>query len=477
MSNARKITRLLGLMVLMAFAFTALTGTATAAKKSKKAKVQRALLKKVKKNPAIVKNKKFIKKAAAADFELPVTVRFDRCLAGTGITGTCLAWGGSNDTVNLDLGKTLGNVGNQTTTIIDGVIQLWATFADPRDGDEPGNLRLSMVSNTGPSLTSTLTLSGVDVLSNADITGAPVSYVMDGTTGANGQNQTVGTNGCSDIASGALEYGITAQMAGGLGIAWASGTAAYASYDSADTPGDIPGTISDDIVFRTASILAEIDSAVGDVNLFDGNVDLTVNTTVTVNAVFREQDNESPMHCMEALTGASVSPDVSIRAQDSNGLEIDPAITKDGKLRLANVTLGQGPISRPEIEACLAPIRPYDVQVTGMWGMAIDLLSAPVAAGTGTSVGVDDLSNATAISVATGGAATTADFRLLDDPEQAITCGTLPAALSYDGAAYQINPLYTKVAPMAVNANHVELRPDVSIGGITAEGLIGHFSE
>lgn len=483
MYNARKITRLVGLMVLMAFAFTALTGSASAANKK-----QKALLKQVKKNPGIVKNKKFIKKAAAADFQLPVTVRFNRCLAGTGITGTCLAWGDANDTINLDLGKTLGNTGNQVTTIDSGVIQLWATFADPRDGDEPGNLRLSNASLTGGSpITTTLTLSAIDVLSNADIQGATVGFDDVGPTSITaGQVQSPGTNGCSDVGTGA-DYGVTYQQAAGLyGLtpaanrpavfAWDDYTRDYAALDGA---GGIPTTISDDIVFRTAPILAEVQTARGDANLFTGNVDLTVNTTVTVNAVFRELDNESPIHCSPILTGASVSPDVSIRATDTNGLEIDPAVTRDGKLRLANVTLGQGPISRPEIEACLAPIRPYAVKLTELMGLAIDITTTAVAVGTGTTVGVDDISAAVAIGAASGGATTTSDFTAasMSTADSSVSCGTLPAAAVFDGAAIQLNPLYEKVAAMATNANHVELRPDVSIGGITAEGLIGHFSE
>lgn len=482
----RRIAYAVGLAVL---AFMAPAGVATAAERSKKSRVQKMLLRQVMKNPAIVKNRRFTKMASAASFELPVTVRFNRCLADAGAVGTCSTFDTANDTIDLDLGRTLGNVGNESVTIQNGVLQLWASFGDPRNGDKPGDINVSNKAFDGSRLVTALTLSGVGVLANEDVQGAPASFIQDAITAANGQSQTIGANGCSDIAGPTLRYGVTAQEAANLaglspgnGQLWSDYAAPFGSLDSLDPSSqpNIPSSISDDIVFRTAPILARVDSVRGDVNLFSGNVDVTVNTTVSVNSVFRVMDNESPLHCAEVITGASESSDVAVNARGSNSLEVDPGITIDNKLRLVNVNLGRGPVSRPEIKACLAPLRPFGVQVTELTGQFIDLLSTDVAASTGTVVGVDDLQTGPAIaSVAStfGASSTTADFRRLNGSEPRISCGAAPAPLYNDGVAYQFNILADRLLPMEEAANHVVIRPEVSVRSISGEGLIGHFSE
>jgi hypothetical protein len=115
----------------------------------------------------------------------------------------------------------------------------------------------------------------------------------------------------------------------------------------------------------------------GEANLF-GNIpgkgygiDVTVSLATRINSIFRIQDQDvfdTPLlsgsqypagifNCRQIWSGAVQNYIPGVRL--SGNLRISPAITKDGKLRIAKATVSTSQTSHVALSACLMPYTPY----------------------------------------------------------------------------------------------------------------------
>jgi hypothetical protein len=134
--------RYLGLLAVAALAVGVLAGPASAKKLSAKqrAAVRTQLSKQIKKNPAVINRKSFVKRASLVNFKLPVTI----------------ALRGGNTAANpnkatVDLGASLG----QREVNLGGSLAAELTFHDSYDGGALGNVDLSILPSSHHSLQST----------------------------------------------------------------------------------------------------------------------------------------------------------------------------------------------------------------------------------------------------------------------------------------------------------------------------------
>ena len=105
-------------------------------------------------------------------------------------------------------------------------------------------------------------------------------------------------------------------------------------------------------------------------------IDVTANLQTKINTILREvdsgpagaslggghfQNNATLFDCRQAWTGFTQNYLTDIRL--SGGLKIAPAITADGKLRIAKANLTNQGSSRISVAACLVPFQGYTVEV------------------------------------------------------------------------------------------------------------------
>ena len=472
MSLRRHILRVVGLLTAVAMVFGALAGSAIAKKTASKSKVRAQLLRAVKKNPRILHNKSFLRKAGLVHFKLPVTVRLRGSNNSTPISAVY-------DDVNpnsasVDLGASLG----KRTVNLGGSLPAEVEFNDQFDGGALGNVRISL----SPSTTGGLTTTSIPLLWNNNVStnGATHAWWGIGFDGGGGINPQTGTNtigeyddGCGGFVgnanlptpltsvlpttplgipyftatanaptaldpTGTLGNALTFQglLAAGaytaastfpagyvpeipgvdaINILKASGqTTNFSVLDSdvinnigtnpdpfptTDDPNFDPlnsnlGPNSQDTVLRTAPITLRIAPAGtqvtqtddtlgvdgsqnivlgqsgGQANLF-GNIpgktsaiDVTVSLEGKINTILRAVDADnsgliqggefppSAFECRQAFTGGVQNYFPGIILQGS--LKISPAITKDGRLRIAKVKLFS-PTYDIAVAACLYP--------------------------------------------------------------------------------------------------------------------------
>jgi len=144
-----------------------------------KSKIQRQLRKAVKKNPAVINRKSFLKKASLVNFKLPVTVRLRGSSAET-----------NPNQANIDLGASLG----QREIELGGKLAAEIVFHDSYDGGALGNVDVNILK--GPkSLTST----SVPLLWNDQVNSAGSSYDKNLLDFAG--IPTAHTVGCNDVRS------------------------------------------------------------------------------------------------------------------------------------------------------------------------------------------------------------------------------------------------------------------------------------
>jgi hypothetical protein len=159
------------LVTAIAMALGAFAGSAAAKKVSKtqKAAISKQLRKQIKKNPRVIRSKKFLRRAALVNFKLPVTIRIrGDCPAGAGGAAFCPA-GDVNTALNersqytadVDLGPSLG----QRKVSIAGSLAAEVTFRDTYDGGALGNVSIEIL----PSSTKTIRTSSVPLLWNPDV--------------------------------------------------------------------------------------------------------------------------------------------------------------------------------------------------------------------------------------------------------------------------------------------------------------------
>jgi hypothetical protein len=97
--SSRHTRSFFGVMLAVVFAFSAVIAVPASAKltKHQKAHIRAKLRKQIKKNPKLIRSKRFFKKASLVNFTLPVTVALR--------TNPVL---GNPNSANLDLGPSLG---------------------------------------------------------------------------------------------------------------------------------------------------------------------------------------------------------------------------------------------------------------------------------------------------------------------------------------------------------------------------------
>src|SRR3954467_5164160 len=132
--------RYLGLLAVAALAVGVFAGPASAKKLSSKqrAAVRTQLRKQIKKNPAVINRKSFVKRASLVNFKLPVTIRLRGANAAT-----------NPNAATVDLGASLG----QREVNLGGSLSAELTFHDSYDGGALGNVDLAILPSANHALT------------------------------------------------------------------------------------------------------------------------------------------------------------------------------------------------------------------------------------------------------------------------------------------------------------------------------------
>jgi len=162
----------------VAVCFSAFAGAASAKKYSakQKAQIRKSLKKQIKKNPAVIKRKSFVRRAALVNFVLPVTIRLRTACTTpqtSSAAGNCTALNeqdpvntGSPSTwrgnfANVDLGPSLG----QRQIALSGSLAAEVQFNDTYDGGALGNVGIKILPGAKQ-----LSSSSVPLLWNPDVT-------------------------------------------------------------------------------------------------------------------------------------------------------------------------------------------------------------------------------------------------------------------------------------------------------------------
>jgi hypothetical protein len=233
--------RYLGLLAVAALAVGVFAGPASAKKLSAKqrAAVRTQLRKQIKKNPAVVNRKSFVKRASLVNFKLPVTIR----LRG-GSTAT------NPNAATVDLGASLG----QREINLGGSLSAELTFHDSYDGGALGNVDLSILPSANHALTST----SIPLLWNTQVSDPTTRY------DANSLGLPASMSGCGNfVGNTAVPFGSALAASGVVGgIPQPGGLPGYPYIDpsySTTTPAGFlpikPGI--DDITKVTASKIAD----------------------------------------------------------------------------------------------------------------------------------------------------------------------------------------------------------------------------
>jgi hypothetical protein len=155
-------------MLAVVFALSAVIVAPASAKlsKSQKVHIRHQLRKQIKKNPKLIRSKRFIKRAALVNFKLPVTIR----LRTGDVPATPANEAATNNTnsANLDLGASLG----QRQVNLGGSLAAEITFADSFDGGALGNVKLDIL----PSSTRSLSSTSIPLLWNTQVSDPTTHY-------------------------------------------------------------------------------------------------------------------------------------------------------------------------------------------------------------------------------------------------------------------------------------------------------------
>jgi hypothetical protein len=453
LSLRRKVSHFLALVVVAALAVGLMAGPASAKVSAKKrAQVSRQLRKAVKKNPRVIRQRWFLKKASLVNFKLPVTIRL------RGINPTT---GANPNSANIDLGTSLG----QREIDLGGSLAAEIVFHDAYDGGALGNVDVNILHSTTKQLTST----SVPLLWNQQVSQAGTSWDSNLLASAAPTYSAAFPAGCGNVHTtdpsvndaGNLQFGYgfgpqpsspghTGSIAhGGLpGVPiyhsladyqasspeafapapiaavddidavtnskipgnndWVGGSVTPFPYSASSQP-DTPGYFSEppaahDTVLRTNALKLDvatsgipinqstntngvagsqnivIGKSGGQANLFGQipgkgyGIDVTVNLHTQISSIFRvvDQDAFEPLieggnwpaavfSCGQIWSGYvdNYIPAVHLKGN----LRIAPAITADGKLRIAKASLSQlGDPSRVALAACLSPYAAYNAE-------------------------------------------------------------------------------------------------------------------
>src|SRR3954464_10302392 len=197
--------RYLGLLAVAALAVGVFAGPASAKKLSSKqrAAVRTQLRKQIKKNPAVINRKSFVKRASLVNFKLPVTIRLRGANAAT-----------NPNAATVDLGASLG----QREVNLGGSLSAELTFHDSYDGGALGNVDLAILPSANHALTST----SIPLLWNTQVSDPATRY------DANSLGLPAALSGCGNFT-------------GTSALAFGGGLAASGTVGGIPQPGGLPG--------------------------------------------------------------------------------------------------------------------------------------------------------------------------------------------------------------------------------------------
>jgi len=396
-------------MLAVVFALSAVVVAPASAKltKHQKAHVRKQLKRAIKKNPKLIRSKHFIKKASLVNFKLPVTIR----LRGSSSTSA------NPNAATIDLGASLGQRSISLGGKLAAEIQFADSFDGGALGNVnlkilPGPKGLtstsipllwnSQVSAAGSNYAATLL--GAPNVGCADFTGTtglpfgpfPAVPYYDSTTFPAGYpGSPLGlvpeVPGPDSIDKLAANTSVSAASATDDVNNHLGGNAT--PFPSGSTPGGFtqPPSVTD-TVLRTGALTLTIPPAGtpvtpsdvqgsqdgtigqsgGQANLFGDipgkayGIDVTVNLGTKINSIIREVDADASrpllsglpytsaaFTCRQAWTGQTQNYITGVRLKGD--LNISPAITPDGKLRIAKATLNSLQPDTIGLAACLAP--------------------------------------------------------------------------------------------------------------------------
>jgi hypothetical protein len=423
---------MLGVLVLVGALAVVFAGPASAYTHKQKRHIQRVLLHQLKKHPRLIKNKHWLRKADHVQEVLPLTIRLNPSLGAAGTAP-------SDDSALLDFSDTFGPEALSKPTTLDGVVHVDAHFGNPQDGDTLGSLRL-VVRDIN------LTAASVGVLDNAQATA----------TGPGGY-------GCTNLLASAPQWTFTQ---GGVGTL--SGPA---------VPTVLAPSVDANTVVRTAPIgLSLANTAapnVGSANLFtpSNNVRLSLHANAAVNTIFRVLDDGTGasgllppgtiptghFNCDEALAGQTVGDATHnvIPVNVAGTLKISPALTADGRLRIATVSVKTptpltpdgSEIGHSTVDACL---QPYSLVDTPQARSDISAFESAVGSPPLPSPAPDPAT-------------------LVSSSQPTTHCDATPFALNFPLA--QLGE--QEITP--ADAKFLHLDPNVQVTNLTGEALIGTY--
>jgi hypothetical protein len=303
----------LGIALLAACALPATAAARISAQRA--AKIRAQLMRQVKHEPSLIATRWFLRRAGLVQFKLPVTLRLRPDPAPT---------------ATADLGASLGS----RSIALGGSLAADVTFSDTFDGGGLGDVGIEFRQSDAQYLTT----SAIPLLWNSDASGCGLKSGP-----AAGDNDSLGPSHDP--------FPSAASAPGGF-----------------DQPPDV-----DDTVLRTNALRLQVADrgtapSGGHANLFGNipgknvSVDVTLSLKTVINAIVRVLDDEDPdtlAQCRQLWTGATQNAIPGIRLQGQ--LKIAPAITADGKLRIAKVEVGSPPDmpARVALSACLLPVSTY----------------------------------------------------------------------------------------------------------------------
>jgi hypothetical protein len=426
---------MLGVLVLVGALAVVFAGPASAYTHKQKRHIQRALLHQLKKHPRLIKNRHWLRKADHVQEVLPLTIRLNPLL----LTATGIKQAASDDSASLDFSDTFGpDIGGAKSTTLNGVVKTDAHFGNPENGDTLGSVRL--------------------VVTGADLSAASVGVLSNSAA-----------NSCTTPSP---DWTYTA---GGTATS-SSGSVSAAS---------LAPSVHPDTVVRTAPISLSLAGTsapnVGTANLFSGDLALSLHVNAAVNTIFRVLDNGTGFNtnvtggiptalfnCDEAIAAeTSGTSTTNIIPVDVTGnLSISPALTTDGKLRIATVTASTPSdtsgieVGHSSVDACLQPYALVD---------------------TGTGPGGSQ-THVSQFESAVGAALPS------PPPASAEVVGSPPNPTSTGNPAAECNFPWTPsiAAPLALlgeqeispgTAKLLHLDPNVSVTHLSAEALIGTYNQ
>jgi hypothetical protein len=509
-----KVSNFLALVVITALSVGLLAGPASAKthrmSAKQKAHIRAQLRKQVKKNPKVISRRAFLKKASLVNFKLPVTIRL------RGATGPNAATSNPND-ASIDLGPSLGQRSISLGGTLAAEIEFSDSFDGGALGNVNLNILPSaskaLTSTSIPLLwNDQVSQSGTDyaasLLGNPNVgcgnfTGTaslpfgpfPAVPYYDSTTFPAGYPgsplgfvpEVPGPDSIDKLAVNKSPFSAGAtddvnNHVGGSPNPFPSGPIAAPNLASTVLRTNAltlsvasPGTAvnqstgagpngSQDIVIGKSG---------GQANLF-GNIpgksygiDVTVSLATQINSIIREVDPDAARPllsnlpytsaafvCRQAWTGSVQNYIPGVRLKGS--LKISPAITPDGKLRIAKATLSSLDNTAPTRVALAACLSPYSVFAPAQNSSDTATVNVPAGAGPQPSSALP-LNDASAV----GRSAPN------------LACDSTPTQLVQDsgftGIPNPTDPAYT----VSNDGSKVSVAGDLKVTNVSADVLIG----